>query len=372
MEGESTSYVQLSLISGHGSAMSTQRLAVGLDGLEFIYLNEPSGFTATVGVDNGYPNAAFSTDFVQPLREVLVVKRKLQYRKGNLRSAFADWQGKICKYSLPAITITLHTMQQYVITPYLQQHELVRANLASAQDRNDYIVHGVVQMNFIVLTHSPCLLEACLNASHLGCTCESPHSTERNLTSVLTFLHQWPAPSKSREASHAVVTFFSLLMWTWVMQEEDGDQEAVCEKKIINRAFLSLSQITALTEEDVEGVQKKLEEYLKFKQLKTSLKEAILLDYYTAGFCWAKEMNFRLIQLSGFMDLLNFLLENLSDKHMSLGDNLKELGRAMAGIGETDSKGSGDLYFFSIEQAKAVIDYLNIRYFCRIYYFLFE
>lgn len=44
----------------------------------------------------------------------------------------------------------------------------------------------------------------------------------------------------------------------------------------------------------------------------------------------------------------------------------------MAGIGETDSEGSGDLYFFSIEQAKAVIDYLNIRYFCRIYCFLFE
>ncbi|NXD64806.1 CBCO1 protein, partial [Eolophus roseicapillus] len=101
-----------------------------------------------------------------------------------------------------------------------------------------------------------------------------------------------------------------------------------------------------------------LEEFLNFKHLKTSLKEAILLDYYTAGFWWAKEMNFSLIQLSGFMDLLNFLLENLSNKHMSLGDNLKELGRAMAGIGETDTESSGDLNFFSIEQAKAVIDYL--------------
>lgn len=47
---------------------------------------------------------------------------------------------------------------------------------------------------------------------------------------------------------------------------------------------------------------------------------------------------------------------------MTLGDNLKELGKAMAGIGETDSERSGDLNFFSIEQAKAVIDYLNIRY----------
>nr|XP_009487183.1 PREDICTED: uncharacterized protein C10orf107 homolog [Pelecanus crispus] len=85
-------------------------------------------------------------------------------------------------------------------------------------------------------------------------------------------------------------------------------------------------------------------------------------------------MNFSLIQLSGFMDLLNFLLENLSDKHMTLGDNLKELGKAMAGIGETDSERSGDLTFFSIEQAKAVIDYLNISLFkhYKLYEYLFH
>ncbi|XP_009888106.1 PREDICTED: uncharacterized protein C10orf107 homolog [Charadrius vociferus] len=142
----------------------------------------------------------------------------------------------------------------------------------------------------------------------------------------------------------------------------------------MNRTFLSLSQITALSEQNVAGVQKKLEEFLNFKQLKTSLKEAILLDYYTAGFCWAKEMNFSLIQLSGFMNLLNFLLENLSDKHMTLGDNLKELGKAMAGIGETDSERGGDLNFFSIEQAKAVIDYLNISLFkhYKLYEYLFH
>ncbi|XP_075280287.1 ciliary-associated calcium-binding coiled-coil protein 1 isoform X2 [Opisthocomus hoazin] len=157
-------------------------------------------------------------------------------------------------------------------------------------------------------------------------------------------------------------------------QEDDQDRDAVHGKKIINRTFLSLSQITALSEQNVEGVQKKLEEFLNFKQLKTSLKEAILLDYYTAGFWWAKEMNFSLIQLSEFMDLLNFLLENLSDKHMTLGDNLKELGKAMAGIGEADSERSGDLSFFSIEQAKAVIDYLNISLFkhYKLYEYLFH
>ncbi|XP_010127588.1 PREDICTED: uncharacterized protein C10orf107 homolog [Chlamydotis macqueenii] len=85
-------------------------------------------------------------------------------------------------------------------------------------------------------------------------------------------------------------------------------------------------------------------------------------------------MNFSLIQLSGFMDLLNFLLENLSDKHMTLGDNLKELGKAVAGIGETDTERSGDLNVFSIEQTKAIIDYLNISLFkhYKLYEYLFH
>ncbi|XP_053839201.1 ciliary-associated calcium-binding coiled-coil protein 1 [Vidua macroura] len=141
-------------------------------------------------------------------------------------------------------------------------------------------------------------------------------------------------------------------------QDEDRDQDDVGGEKITSRTFLSLSQITALSEENLEGVEKKMEEFLNLTQLKTSLKEAILLDYYTAGFWWAKEMNFSLIQLSGFMDLLNFALENLSNKHMTLGDNLKELERAMAEIGETESEERGDLNLFSIEQAKAIIDYL--------------
>ncbi|XP_053805374.1 ciliary-associated calcium-binding coiled-coil protein 1 isoform X3 [Vidua chalybeata] len=141
-------------------------------------------------------------------------------------------------------------------------------------------------------------------------------------------------------------------------QDEGQDQDDVGGEKITSRTFLSLSQITALSEENLEGVEKKMEEFLNLTQLKTSLKEAILLDYYTAGFWWAKEMNFSLIQLSGFMDLLNFALENLSNKHMTLGDNLKELERAMAEIGETESEERGDLNLFSIEQAKAIIDYL--------------
>ncbi|XP_053927678.1 ciliary-associated calcium-binding coiled-coil protein 1 isoform X2 [Cuculus canorus] len=162
--------------------------------------------------------------------------------------------------------------------------------------------------------------------------------------------------------------------WRENSMEEDQGRDAMGRKKIIDRMFLSLSQIAALSEQNVEGVQKMLEEILNFKQLKMSLREAVLLDYYTAGFCWAKGMNFSLIQLSGFMDLLNFLLENLRDKHMTLGDNLKELGKAMAGIGETDLERGGDLNFFSIEQAKAIIDYLTISLFkdYKVYEYLFH
>ncbi|NWV62593.1 CBCO1 protein, partial [Malurus elegans] len=118
----------------------------------------------------------------------------------------------------------------------------------------------------------------------------------------------------------------------------------------------------------------KMEEFLNFTQLNTTLKEAILLDYYTAGFWWAKEMNFSLIQLSGFMNLLNFALENLSDKHMTLGENLKQLERAMVGMGETDSEEGGDLNLFSIEQAKAIIDFLVTSLFkhYKAYEFLFH
>ncbi|NXG21262.1 CBCO1 protein, partial [Grallaria varia] len=117
-----------------------------------------------------------------------------------------------------------------------------------------------------------------------------------------------------------------------------------------------------------------LEEFLNFTLLKTSWRKAILIDYYTAGFLWAKEMNFSLIQLSVFMDLLNFVLENIRDKHMTLGDNLKELERAMAETGETDTEQGGDLNFFSIEQAKAIIDYFvsSLFKYYRAYEYLFH
>ncbi|XP_043406861.1 ciliary-associated calcium-binding coiled-coil protein 1 isoform X5 [Chelonia mydas] len=156
--------------------------------------------------------------------------------------------------------------------------------------------------------------------------------------------------------------------------KEEGQEQDTVGREIMAWTFLSLPQISALSEQNVEGVQKKLEEFLNFRQIKTSLKEAVLLDYYVSGFWWAKEMDFTHVQLSGFMAILNFLLENLSTKHMTLEDNIKELGRAMAGIGESHSEKSGGLDFFSVDQAKAIINYLKISLFqhYKLYEYLFH
>ncbi|XP_039767478.1 ciliary-associated calcium-binding coiled-coil protein 1 isoform X2 [Ornithorhynchus anatinus] len=128
--------------------------------------------------------------------------------------------------------------------------------------------------------------------------------------------------------------------------------------------FLSDSQISDLLGENIDGLQ---------KQLQTSLKEAILLDYYVSGFWWAKEINFTLPQLSKFMTLLYTLLENLSAKHMFLEDNIRELGKALAVLVQSHSEKSDDLDFFSVDQANAITDYLKISLFqhYKLYEFLF-
>ncbi|XP_023956950.1 ciliary-associated calcium-binding coiled-coil protein 1 isoform X1 [Chrysemys picta bellii] len=157
-------------------------------------------------------------------------------------------------------------------------------------------------------------------------------------------------------------------------RQEEGQEQDTVAREIMTWKFLSLPQISALSEQNIEGVQKKLEEFLNFRQIKTSLKEAVLLDYYVSGFWWAKEMDFTHLQLSGFMAILNFLLENLSTKHITLEDNIKELGRAMAGIGESHSEKGGGLDFFSVDQAKAIISYLKISLFqhYKLYEYLFH
>uniref|UniRef100_F6V307 Ciliary associated calcium binding coiled-coil 1 n=2 Tax=Monodelphis domestica TaxID=13616 RepID=F6V307_MONDO len=115
-----------------------------------------------------------------------------------------------------------------------------------------------------------------------------------------------------------------------------------------------------------------MEGFLNFQKLPTSLKEAILLDYFTSGFWWAKDKNFTVLQLSKFMALLDKLLQNLNTLHMSLEDSIKFLGEVMAEIGPT-TMDSPDMNVFNVQQANEIIDYLKMSLFqhYKLYEFLF-
>uniref|UniRef100_G1PMU0 Ciliary associated calcium binding coiled-coil 1 n=1 Tax=Myotis lucifugus TaxID=59463 RepID=G1PMU0_MYOLU len=125
--------------------------------------------------------------------------------------------------------------------------------------------------------------------------------------------------------------------------------------------------------EDIDGVQQKFATFLNFKNLKTCLKEAILLDYYVSGFLWARGMDFSVLQYSKFMTLLDVLLHNLRALHMSLKDSLQWLGEVMAEIGPAHLQKHKKWSIFDIKQANAITDYLKISLFqhYKLYEFLF-
>ncbi|XP_019587465.2 ciliary-associated calcium-binding coiled-coil protein 1 isoform X5 [Rhinolophus sinicus] len=155
--------------------------------------------------------------------------------------------------------------------------------------------------------------------------------------------------------------------------ESERDDEFQEHEKILSPDFLSVAQITELLAVDVDGVQRKLETFLNFKNIKTCLKEAILLDYYVSGFLWARGMDFSIIQYSQFMTLLDMLLHNLKTLHMSLEDSIKWLGEVMAEIGPSHLQKNEKWNIFDIKQANAIIDYLQISLFqhYKLYEFLF-
>ncbi|MEE6485424.1 hypothetical protein FKM82_014275, partial [Ascaphus truei] len=105
---------------------------------------------------------------------------------------------------------------------------------------------------------------------------------------------------------------------------------------------------------------RKFEEFLNLKELETNLKEAILVDYYVSGFWWAKEVHFSSQQLIGFMELLHVLMENIATTQMSLEENLKEMGRALTGIGQCLPDKKGSLSFFNVDQARDIISYFKM------------
>ncbi|XP_029142330.1 ciliary-associated calcium-binding coiled-coil protein 1-like [Protobothrops mucrosquamatus] len=146
------------------------------------------------------------------------------------------------------------------------------------------------------------------------------------------------------------------------------DEEAMAWK------LLSLAEVSIMLEQDIAGVEKSLEEFLNLKHRLTNLKEAALLDYYVSGFWWAKGLDFSSVQIGGFLTLLNLLLDNLETYHMTLEENIQELASAMAGIGLSNSEISSGFEFFTIDQAKAIINYVKSSLFQHytLYEYLFH
>lgn len=62
---------------------------------------------------------------------------------------------------------------------------------------------------------------------------------------------------------------------------------------------------------------RQLVDVLDLKRHKACLKEAALLDYFVAGFWWAKEMTFTCQQISFIMALLQLLLDNIKGKYLA-------------------------------------------------------
>ncbi|XP_035258668.1 ciliary-associated calcium-binding coiled-coil protein 1 [Anguilla anguilla] len=154
-------------------------------------------------------------------------------------------------------------------------------------------------------------------------------------------------------------------------ERENGDSEK--EHPIVTEwKHLTLEQINLLLDLTVEEVQLQLEDTLNFKHRQTCLKEAALLDYFVSGFWWAKEMHFTCQQVSGFMALLQLLLDNIREKQMPLVDNFAEFSKAIAGTRQPLSPPDSSP-LFDVDQAISITDYFKSSLFqhYELYEFLF-
>ncbi|XP_015241074.1 PREDICTED: uncharacterized protein C10orf107 homolog isoform X1 [Cyprinodon variegatus] len=88
--------------------------------------------------------------------------------------------------------------------------------------------------------------------------------------------------------------------------------------------------IQELLELRAEEVLLRMEKVLGFTKSWTCNRDAVLFDFYQSGFCWAKEAKFTPPQIALTMAVLHMLLENLTEKQMSLVDNLVAFMRAVA------------------------------------------
>ncbi|XP_052368121.1 uncharacterized protein LOC127926668 [Oncorhynchus keta] len=151
-----------------------------------------------------------------------------------------------------------------------------------------------------------------------------------------------------------------------------ASKESDAEKANPQWKLISHEQINTLLDLTVEQVQFQFEEILGLKNYQTCLKEASLLDYFVSGFWWTREMNYTCQQISFIMALLQFLLDNISEKQMPFVDNLNEFAKMISGTRQSPSPEVDSL--FDAEQAMSITDYLKCSLFqnYQLYEFLFS
>ncbi|KAJ7385509.1 hypothetical protein OS493_015080 [Desmophyllum pertusum] len=145
------------------------------------------------------------------------------------------------------------------------------------------------------------------------------------------------------------------------------------EKESLAWKVLSEEQTQALKELTVHELEVKLAEVLTIENYHISLPEACVVDYYVAGFWFAKEQNFTLQQISAFFTLLKEMLDNIKEKQFSLVDSIQRFKSLLAGIGVENCSHNGGLECFDVNQAKLITDYFTDSLFqhYKLYQFLF-
>ncbi|XP_072523944.1 ciliary-associated calcium-binding coiled-coil protein 1 isoform X2 [Salminus brasiliensis] len=137
--------------------------------------------------------------------------------------------------------------------------------------------------------------------------------------------------------------------------------------------LLSQEHIAMLLELSVDQVQLQFEDALGLKKQQTCLKEAALLDYFVAGFWWAKEVNFTCQQISFFMALLQLVLDNMKEQQMPFAENFKAFTQNLLATRKSSSVDTDVNPLFDLDQIKSITDYFKSSLFqhYRLYQFLF-
>lgn len=154
---------------------------------------------------------------------------------------------------------------------------------------------------------------------------------------------------------------------TKAQSEEEEEKDSLAWK------VLSEEQTQTLKELTVHELEVKLAEVLLIENYNISLPEACILDYYVAGFWFAKEQNFTLQQISAFFTLLKIMLDNIKEKQFSLVNNIQKFKSLLAGIEVENCSQNGGLECFDVNQAKLITNYFTDSLFqhYRLYQFLF-